>query len=93
VHKNIILTMFRLLRAPNDMPQSAPLDTLPTLESFNPLDTSGAFLLEACVRIEDRTKPNLVSAASDELNKFRDLMKGSVEMKMPERLSLDTRVR
>jgi mediator of RNA polymerase II transcription subunit 18 len=85
--------MFRLLRAPNDMPQSAPLDTLPTLESFNPLDTSGAFLLEACVRIEDRTKPNLVSAASDELNKFRDLMKGSVEMKMPERLSLDTRVR
>jgi len=75
------------------MPQQTPLTSLPALESLKPLDTSGAFVLEACVRIDDRTKPNLVSTASDELNAFKDMMKGSVEMKVPERLSLDTRVR
>ncbi|KAK6008096.1 hypothetical protein QM012_004910 [Aureobasidium pullulans] len=92
VHKNTVLTLFRLLRA-SDVPQESPLTALPTLDSLKPLDTSGAFVLEACVRIDDRTKPNLVSTASDELAAFRDLMKGSVDMKVPERLSLDTRVR
>lgn len=92
MHKNIVLTLFRVLRT-SDMPQPAPVSDLPSLESLSPLDLSGAFVLEACVRIDDRTKPNLVSAASDELNAFRELMKGSVEMRVPERLSLDTRVR
>lgn len=92
MHKNLVLTLFRILRA-SDAPQQSPLNALPTLESLNPLDVSGAFVLEACVRIDDRTKPNLVSTASDELAAFRDLMKGSVDMKVPERLSLDTRVR
>ncbi|KAI5202310.1 hypothetical protein E4T39_04816 [Aureobasidium subglaciale] len=92
VYKNMVLTLFRLLRA-SDVPQQAPLPMLPSLESLKPLDTSGTFLLEACIRIDDRTKPNLVAAASDEMNAFRDLMKGSVDMKVPERLSLDTRVR
>jgi len=92
VHKNMVLTFFRLLRA-GDTPQQTPLTTLPPLDSLSPLDISGAFVLEACVRIDDRTKPNLVSTASEELSAFRDLMKGSVDMKVPERLSLDTRVR
>ncbi|KAH0372276.1 hypothetical protein KCU65_g1327, partial [Aureobasidium melanogenum] len=92
VHKNLVLTLFRVLRA-SDVPQQSPLSAIPTLDSLKPLDVSGAFVLEACVRVDDRTKPNLVSTASDELGAFRDLMKGSVDMKMPERLSLDTRVR
>lgn len=50
-------------------------------------------MLEARIRIDDRTKPSLVSAASDELAAFKDLMKGSVDMRAPERLALDTRVR
>jgi len=92
VHKNMVLTLFRLLRA-GDMPQQTPLTVLPGLDSLKPLDVSGTFVLEACVRIDDRTKPTLVSAASDELGAFRDLMKGSVDMRVPERLSLDTRIR
>lgn len=92
VHKDMVLTLFRVLRA-SDVPQQSPLTALPTLDSLKPLDVSGAFVLEACVRIDDRTKPNLVSTASDELSAFRDLMKGSVDMKVPERLALDTRVR
>ncbi|KAI4742427.1 hypothetical protein E4T50_07172 [Aureobasidium sp. EXF-12298] len=92
VHKDMVLTLFRVLRS-SDVPQQSPLTALPTLDSLKPLDVSGAFVLEACVRIDDRTKPNLVSTASDELSAFRDLMKGSVDMKVPERLALDTRVR
>lgn len=92
VHKNVVLALFRLLRV-SEVPETAPVNVLPALESLRPLDPSGAFVLEACVRIDDRTKPNLVSAASDELNVFRDMMRNSVEMKVPERLALDTRVR
>lgn len=66
---------------------------LPQLESLLPVDPSGALVLEARVRIDDRTKPGLVSAASEELNAFKELLRGSVELKVPERLSLDTRVR
>lgn len=92
VHKNILVSLFRIVKS-NDQTQAAPSTTLPSLESLVPLDSSGTFVLEARVRIDDRTKPTLVTAASDELNAFRDLMRGSVDMKAPERLSLDTRAR
>lgn len=77
----------------SDASSTTPATSLPSLDSLKPLDASGAFVLEARIRIEDRTKPSLVSAATDELGSFRDLMKGSVDMKAPDRLALDTRVR
>lgn len=92
VHGNVVITLYRLLRL-TDQPQNTPSTVLPPLESLLPLDPSGALVLEARVRIDDRTKPTLVSAASEELISFRDLLKGSVEMKVPERLALDTRVK
>ncbi|GAB7344833.1 hypothetical protein MBLNU457_3286t1 [Dothideomycetes sp. NU457] len=63
------------------------------LDEMKLLDPSGAFIVEATVRIDDRTKPALVQTATEELNWFRSEMKGSIEMRVPERLSLDTRVR
>jgi len=93
VHKNVVLTVFRLLRANAIQPPSAPMATLPSLESLVPLDPSGGFVLEARVRVDDRSKPKLVSAATDELNAFREMMRSSIDMKAPDRLALDTRVR
>ncbi|GAB7348237.1 hypothetical protein MBLNU459_g6231t2 [Dothideomycetes sp. NU459] len=92
VHKNIVLSLFRILRISNEQ-QTVPAESLPSLSSLTPLDASGAFVLEARIRIEDRTKPSLISAATDELGVFRDLMKGSIDMRAPDRLALDTRVR
>lgn len=63
------------------------------LDDMKLLDPSGAFIVEATVRIDDRTKPALVLTATEELTWFRSEMKGSIEMRAPERLSLDTRVR
>jgi len=87
-----VLSLFRILRNSDAIPGSSAT-TLPSLDSLKLLDASGAFVLEARIRIEDRTKPSLVSAATDELGSFRDLMKGSVDMRAPDRLALDTRVR
>lgn len=92
VHKDVVLTLFRLLR-PDNKGSPAPSAVIPPLDALIPLDPSGCFILEARVRIDDRTKPSLVSAASEELAAFRDLIKGSVHLTVPERLSLDTRVR
>jgi len=63
------------------------------LDGMKLLDPSGAFIVEATVRIDDRTKPALVQTATEELNWFRSETKGSIDMRVPERLSLDTRVR
>lgn len=92
IHKNVILTLFRLVRV-SDEAVTAPAEKLPLVESLKPLDPSGAFVLEARIRIDDRTKPTLVSQATDDLNKFKNLMRGSVDMRAPDRLALDTRVR
>lgn len=92
VHKNLVITISRLLRLPSS-PQTSPSTVLPQLDALALVDPTGAFVLEARVRIEDRAKPTLVSAASDELNAFRELMRGSIDMRAPERLALDTRVR
>ena len=61
--------------------------------SLQLLDPSGTFLVEAMARIEDRTKPALLASAVQELNSFRQLVKGAIDLRVPERLSLDTRVK
>ncbi|KAL1302097.1 hypothetical protein AAFC00_002533 [Neodothiora populina] len=92
VHQNVLLTLSRMLK-PDQAEVVAPSTVLPAIESLKLLEPSGAFILEARVRIEDRTKQSLLSSASDELNAFRDLMRGSVDMRVPDRLALDTRVK
>lgn len=76
-----------------EVTSSGPRTSLPLLDSLKLLDGSGSFVLEACVRIDDRTKPSLVQSATEELMSFRNEMKGSVDLRPPERLALDTRVR
>ena len=95
IHKDIVLTLHRILYfGPQDPSQATAFKTvLPPLENIPLLDTSGAFILEACVRVDDRTKPALIKAATEELGRFKNEMKGSVDLRNPERLALDTRVK
>ena len=92
--KDIILTMHRVLYYKDaDRAQAMPHADLPLLEDLILLDLSGAFLLEASIRIDDRTKPVQVQKATEELKWFKNEMRGSVDLRTPERLALDTRVR
>ena len=66
---------------------------LPALDTLVLLDASGGWTLEASVRIDDRGKPALVRSAREQLLALQRDLKGAIELRVPERLSLDTRVR
>ncbi|PSK53102.1 hypothetical protein B9Z65_3302 [Elsinoe australis] len=93
IRGDIILHLHRVLVAKPQPDTNAPRTTLPPLEELILLDGSGAFVLETTVRIEDRSKPTLVSAATEQLLALKNELKGSIDLRVPERLSMDTRVR
>ena len=57
------------------------------------LDDSGAFLLEASVRVQDGSKVETMARGTAELLALRERLRGVVGLEMVERLALDTRVR
>lgn len=72
---------------------SVPHQQLPPFESLLPLDTSGAYLLQATVRVLDGSKPESMVLGINELKGLRELLKGVVELEVSDRLALDTRVK
>jgi len=62
-------------------------------EKYNLLDPSGAFMLQATIRIDDSSKTALLQSATEELVRLKTQLKGVVELKVPDRQSLNTRVR
>jgi mediator of RNA polymerase II transcription subunit 18 len=72
-----------------------PLDApIPTLSECKPVDPSGAYLIEACVRVLDSTNTRIVEQAMQELLAFKKQLEGtSVDLRAPERLALDTRLK
>jgi mediator of RNA polymerase II transcription subunit 18, fungi type len=57
------------------------------------MDPSGAYVLECCVRVEDGGNSKLVQQATGELLAFKKQVEGAIELSVPERLGLDTRVK
>lgn len=60
---------------------------------WQPLDPSGTLLIEATVRIADSNNEKLRGTATEELLTFKSEMAGAVDLFMPDRLALDTRVK
>ncbi|CZT17391.1 uncharacterized protein RCC_03225 [Ramularia collo-cygni] len=59
----------------------------------NLIDQSGAWVVEAVVRVEDPSITKIMDAAKRELAHFRVAMEGALDLYAPDRLTLDTRVR
>lgn len=57
------------------------------------IDDARGYLLHAAIRVAQDTKPETMSRGIAELTQFRELMKGCVDMRTIDRLSLDTRVK
>ena len=68
-------------------------EDIPTEDMCRLLDGSGAYTLHAAVCVADASKPDVVNRATSELLHFKRIMRGIVDMRVVERLSLDTRVR
>lgn len=91
---NIIIVVHRIFLYPNSIPnQDAPRPSLPPFDSLELLDPSGAYILQASVRLADDGKPEITAQASNALRQFQERMKGIVNLDVAERLSLDTRVK
>jgi mediator of RNA polymerase II transcription subunit 18 len=92
VVNNTVLYLHRVLQWPSP-PSTASINApLPPFPELKPLDSSGAYVLEAKIRLSG-SNPSLIKLGEDELIGFRTRMKGVIDMKSPERLALDTRVK
>ena len=105
MHNNVIVLLYRLLRVPetNSNPlkvsggrsEAGPgsLDAVHHLSSWKPLDPSGSYILQASVRVQDGSKPESMSLGTSELQNFKEMLKGVVDLEVGDRLAMDTRVR
>lgn len=94
VHGNVVIFLHRILHEPGVRSlEKAPKVTPPALAALQPFDPSGAYILEAKVRVQDLNNQAVLQEGVDELKAFASQMKGCVELDIPDRLSLDTRVR
>ena len=94
VHENIVLFLHRVLHEPGVRSlETEPKQHLPRFDALQPLDPSGAYILEAKIRVQDINNAAETDAAVEELRRFQTQMKGCVTMTLPDRLALDTRVR
>jgi mediator of RNA polymerase II transcription subunit 18 len=73
--------------------EQAPKTALPAFSALQLLDMSGAYILEAKVRVQDFKDASILESGVDELKEFQKQMMGCVELSLPDRLSLDTRVK
>ena len=60
---------------------------------LKPLDPQNSYILSATIRIADGSKPSLVKIAQQELDALKTRLKGVVDLRAPDRLSMDTRAR
>jgi len=92
VHGNVIIFLHRVLHEPGVRSvEEAPKTSLPSFSSLQLLDMSGAYILEAKVRVQDFKDASVLEKGVTELKEFQKQMKGCVELALPDRLSLDTR--
>lgn len=73
--------------------ETAPKVQLPAFTALKPLDPSEAYILEAKVRVQDFNQTAVLENAVREIAAFQEQMKGCVELALPDRLALDTRVK
>ncbi|KAK0260903.1 hypothetical protein B0A54_01286 [Friedmanniomyces endolithicus] len=94
VHYNIVVRISRILSVPEGTGALEPLDApTPVLSDCKPIDPSGTYHFEACVRVEDGGNSKIVEQATAELMAFKKQVEGAVDLRVPERLAFDTRVK
>jgi len=93
VNHNTIIRLTRLFAS--SVPAGADILGVPSpaVENANLLDPSGTYTLEVCVRVEDGGISGLRDRAVKELESFKKELDGAVDLKVPDRLSMDPRVR
>ena len=95
VSGNVVIRIFRiLLSTSQQLPADKILDGPPLpISSLGVLDPSGTYLVEVSVRMEDRKNTKIAQQAVAELQGFKQSVEGVIDLRVPDRLALDTRVK
>jgi mediator of RNA polymerase II transcription subunit 18 len=95
VSGNVVIRIFRvLLPASQQIPADEILDGPPLpVSALEVLDPSGTYVVEVSVRMEDRKNTKIAQQAVAELVGFKQSVEGVIDLRVPDRLALDTRVK
>ncbi|KAJ4324432.1 hypothetical protein N0V94_001330 [Neodidymelliopsis sp. IMI 364377] len=94
VHGNVIIFLHRILHEPGVRNlQTEPKVNPPAFDALQLLDQSGTYIVEAKVRVQDFKDASVLESGVDELKRFQTQMRGCVELVLPDRLTMDTRVK
>ena len=89
-HNSIALRLFETLQSSSN---NTTVGAAEDLAKLLPLDRSGAYLLQASLRVQDGSRPELMGRGFSELTDLKKTLQGVVEIGPAERLSLDPRMR
>jgi mediator of RNA polymerase II transcription subunit 18 len=91
---NVIVRIFRVLVTHQLLPADKVLEGLPLpLSDLQLLDPSNTYMVEVSVRMEDRKNTKIAEQAIAELQSFQNAVDGVIDLRVPQRLALDTRVK
>lgn len=94
VSGNVVVRIFRVLVTTRQIPAEAILEGPPlSVQELEVLDASGTFMVEVSVRVEDRKNTKIAEQAVGELMGFKRSVEGVIDLRVPDRLALDTRVK
>ena len=95
VSSNVVIRIFRvLLPAQQQLPADKILEGPPLpVSELSILDPSGTYVVEVSVRMEDRKNTKIAEQAVAELRVFKQSVEGVIDLRVPDRLALDTRVK
>nr|OQO22499.1 hypothetical protein B0A51_08676 [Rachicladosporium sp. CCFEE 5018] len=97
VNGNVIITIYRIFATNTLLPSTSEILLLSppcNASQLGHLDPSGAYVIEAIVRIENGTDLKFADLARKELFAFcRDYLQGVITFQVPDRFAMDTRVK
>lgn len=93
VHGNVVIRVYTLLLPVTPGEKIPRMDFIDYKDDYALLDSSGTCIVEASIRLEDRSNSKLADSAVKELLDLKRLLQGAIELYAPDRLALDTRVK
>ena len=91
---NVVVRIFRMFLTQQQLSADKVLEGPPIpLSDLHLLDPSNTYMAEVSVRMEDRKNTKIADQAYAELLTFQGTVEGVIDLRVPQRLALDTRVK
>ena len=91
IHNHMTLSLYCIRRTKPSAPVNEALPD--DLDALPLLDGSGSYALHASVLVMDGKNANQVNKAMSELKVLQNTLRGCIELKAPDRLSMNTVIR